>query len=110
MVVLLARVSVKPEDRDSWLDLVRAVAALSRAEAGCEGYAICEDIETPNDFIFVERWRTLGALRGHFQTPHFGDLFGALPKMVVGPPDVQIHDAPSTVAFDELLAAAGVGR
>jgi quinol monooxygenase YgiN len=88
---------------------VSRVAALSRAEAGCEGYLMCEDIETPNAFIFVERWRSLDALRGHFQTPHFGDLFGALPKMAAEPPDVQIHDVSSAVAFDELLTAAGVG-
>ena len=69
MVVLLARVAVKPEDRDGWLDLVSAVAPLSRAEAGCEGYLICEDIETPNDFIFVERWRSLGRSAVIFRLP-----------------------------------------
>ena len=110
VVVVLARVSIKPEERDQWLDLVSAVAAPSRAETGCEGYLIYEDIERSNDFIFVEQWRSLDALRSHFQTPYFAQFFGALPSVVAGPPDVSIHEVASTVPLDQMLAAAEVGR
>jgi quinol monooxygenase YgiN len=105
MVVLLASASIKPEERDRFLELVSAVAAPSRAEDGCDAYLICEDVERPNDFIFVEQWRSLNHLRSHFQTSHFGEFFGALPELVLAPPDVQIHDVAATVAFDEVIAA-----
>jgi len=110
MIVLLARASIKPEERDRVLELVSAVAGPSRAEDGCDAYLIYEDIERPNDFIFVEQWRSLDDLRSHFQTSHFGEFFGALPDVVVAPPDVQIHDVAATVPFDEVLAAAGMDQ
>jgi quinol monooxygenase YgiN len=110
MVVLLARASIKPEERDRLLALVRTVAGPSRAEEGCDAYLIYESVERPNDFIFVERWRSLDDLRAHFQTSHFGEFFAALPTVVVAPPDVQIYDVHVTVAFEEVLAGAGMGQ
>ena len=87
-----------------------ALCASSRAEEGCDAYRVYEDVERPSDFIFVEQWRSLDALRAHIRSSHFGDLLGALPTLVTAPPDVQIHDVATTVAFDEVLASAGMGR
>ena len=107
MVVLLARTSIKPEERDRWLELVSAVSESSRAEEGCAAYRVYEDVERPNDFVFVEQWRSLDALRAHFRSSHFGALFGTLPTFVAAAPDVQIHDVAATIALEDVLASAG---
>src|SRR5688500_15641049 len=69
MVIQLVRVSVKPDQRERWLELVRANAAETRTEDGCETYEVCEDVEAPNTFVLVERWRDLDSQYDHFRNP-----------------------------------------
>lgn len=107
MVIQLVRVSIVPEQRDRWLELIRMNAAQTRAEEGCESYEIGEDVEAPNTFSIVERWTNLEAQYDHFRNPQFGELMGALRDVLAGPPEVSIHEVASTQSLDEALAAAG---
>jgi quinol monooxygenase YgiN len=96
MVIQLVRVAIKPEQRETWLVLVRQNAAETRAEEGCESYEIGEDIETPNIFVIVERWADLNAQYEHFRNPRFGELMGALGDVLAAPPEVSISEVAST--------------
>jgi quinol monooxygenase YgiN len=109
MVVQVVRVSIKPEQRDRWLELVRINAAQTRAEEGCESYHVTEDVDTPNRFVLVEEWTNIDAQYEHFRNPEFGKLMGSLEEVLAGPPEVSIHEVASTQTLDEALAAAGVG-
>jgi quinol monooxygenase YgiN len=108
MVIQLVNVSIRPERRDTWLELIRLNAAQTRAEDGCESYQISEDLEAPNSFVIVERWASLEAQYSHFRNPEFGGLMGALGDVIAGPPEVSINETSSTLTLDEALAAAGV--
>jgi quinol monooxygenase YgiN len=108
MVIQLVRVSIKPDQRERWLELVRQNAAQTRAENGCESYQISEDIDTPNTFAIVERWADLDAQYDHFRNPDFGALMGALADVLAGPPEVSVNEVASTLTLDDALAAAGV--
>ena len=110
MVIQLVSVSIRPEQRDKWLELVRVNAAQTRAEEGCESYQISEDVETPNYFVIVERWASLDAQLSHFRTTAFGELMGDLGEVIAGPPEVSIHEVASTLTLDEALAAARESR
>ena len=110
MVIQLVRVSIRPERRDRWLELVRANLAQVRAVDGCESYQISEDIETPNSFVLVEQWASLDARYSQFRTPEFGELMAALGDVIAGPPEGSIHEVASTLTLDEALAAARVSR
>lgn len=105
MVVQVVRVSIKPEQRDRWLELVRLNAAQTRAEEGCESYVVCEDIETPNAFVLVEEWAAIDAQYEHFRNPEFGKLMASLQDVLAAPPEVSIHEVASTQTLDEALAA-----
>jgi quinol monooxygenase YgiN len=48
MVIQLVSVSIRPEQRERWLELIPRNAAQTRAEEGCESYRISEELETPN--------------------------------------------------------------
>jgi quinol monooxygenase YgiN len=106
-VIQLVTVSIEPEQRDRWLELVRLDAAQTRTEDGCVSYQITENTETPNQFVIVERWASLKAKYGHFRTPEFGRLMGALGDVIAGPPEVSINEVASTLTLDEALSAAG---
>lgn len=108
MVIVHARVPIKPEARERWLEIVAAVRNPSRGEDACRSYRIYENIETPNSFIFVEEWDDLDGLYRHFQTSHFGEFFSALGELLAGPPEGSVHEVASTQTLDEALAAGGV--
>jgi quinol monooxygenase YgiN len=108
MVVQIVRVSIRPDERERWLDVLQRNAAQTRAEEGCESYQISEDLETPNRFLIVEEWTTLDAQYAHFRNPEFGQLMGSLGDLLAGPPDVSIHQVASTLTLDEALGDAGV--
>ncbi len=110
MVVQVVKVSVRPEQRDQWLDAVRMNAAQTRSEEGCKSYEISEDLETPNKFLIVEEWTTLEAQYNHFRNPEFGQLMSSLSDLLAAPPDVSIHEVASTMTLDEALGAAGAAR
>ena len=109
MVIQIVRVSINPDKRDRWLELIRANAAQTRSDDGCDSYVVTEDLEAPNTFVLVEHWRDLEAQYAHFRDPEFGALMGALSDVLAGPPEVSINEISSTQSLDEALSAAGVG-
>ena len=108
MVVQVVRVSIRPEQRDRWLELIRANARQTRAEEGCEGFEVGEDIETPNNFVVVEHWASMEAQHDHFRNAEFQELMASLGDVLAAPPEVAIHEVASTQTLDEALAEAGV--
>jgi quinol monooxygenase YgiN len=107
MVVQLVRASIKPEQRDRWLKVIRQNAARTRAEVGCESYQIAEDLEAPSTFVIVELWASMDALHKHFRA-QFEGLMAALGDVFAKPPEVVIHEVASTLTLGEVLAAAGI--
>ena len=107
MIVQLVRASIKPEKRDRWLEVIRRNAALTRAEEGCRGYQIGEDLEKPNTFVIVELWSSMDAVHKHFRA-QFEDLMGALGDVFAAPPEAAIYEVASALNLPEVLAAAGV--
>ncbi len=107
MVVQLVRASIKPERRDRWLEVIRRNAAQTRAEEGCEGYQIAEDLEAPHTFVIIEQWANLDAVYKHFRA-QFEDLMAALGDVFAVPPEAVIHEVASTLNLEQVLAAAGV--
>jgi quinol monooxygenase YgiN len=109
MVVQIVKASIKPDQRDHWLEVIRMNASETRAEEGCEGYQITEDVETPNNFVIVEHWASQEAQYAHLRN-QFEKLMGALGDVMAAPPEVSIYEVAATQSLDEALAAAGVGR
>lgn len=109
MVIQLVTVSIRPERRDRWLELIRLNAAQTRAEEGCESYRISEDVETPNSFVIIEQWANLDAVYSHFRN-QFEELMAALGDVFAAPPEASIHELASTLTLDDVLAKAGLTR
>jgi len=47
MIIQVVRVSIRRDQRDRWLELIRLNALRTRPEEGCESYQVGEDTETP---------------------------------------------------------------
>jgi len=109
MIVQVVKASIKPERRDHWLEVIRRNAAQTRAEEGCEGYQVAEDLEAPNSFVIIELWANLDAVYSHFRN-EFEELMGALGDVFAAPPEASIHEVASTLTLGEVLAAVGIAQ
>jgi quinol monooxygenase YgiN len=102
MIVVVGRVRTDADKRAELVRIGQAVAAVSRAEAGCISYRLCEDTEIENEFVFVEEWDSSQALRRHFATPHVAEFMQAIPATIVGAPDVKFHTIASSMDLAEV--------
>jgi quinol monooxygenase YgiN len=107
MLIQVIKAAIRPEQRDRWLDVIRRNATQTRAEDGCEGYQVAEDLETPNNFIILEQWANLDAVHTHFRS-QFGELMAALGDVFVTPPEASVHEVSSTLTLEQVLAGAGI--
>lgn len=107
MIVQIVRASIKPGQRDKWLEVIRRNAARTRAEEGCEGYQLAEDLEAPNTFVIVELWASMDAVNNHFRA-QFETLMASLGDVFAAPPEATVHEVSSTSTLGEVLAAAGI--
>jgi quinol monooxygenase YgiN len=102
MIVVVGRVRTDAEKREELIRIGQAVAAASRAEAGCISYRLYEDTEVENEFVFVEEWEGDEALRQHFATSHIASFMQAVPGTLVAPPDVRFHTIASSRDLDDM--------
>jgi quinol monooxygenase YgiN len=102
MIVVVGRVRSDADKREALMRVGQAVAAASRAEAGCISYRLYEDTEVDNEFVFVEEWDSDEALKRHFATAHVREFLQAIPATIVAPPDVKFHTIASSLDLAEV--------
>ena len=78
MIRLNVFVTTTPENLAEVVTGLNALAAASRAEAGCEGYEIYQSTVEPTRLIIVETWAGDEALSAHQQTPHYTTILPPL--------------------------------
>lgn len=92
MFLIAARVEVKPECRQAFVEASKAIIAGTRAEGGCISYALHEDVHQPGRFLFYEEWQSAKAIETHFQEPHFVAFGEAIADLVASPPQISVHE------------------
>lgn len=96
MHIIVARLKVRPEHREDFLEASKAIIAGTRAEAGCLFYALHEDAHDPCSFLFFEEWQDQAAIDAHFAEPHFA-AFGAAIEPWVLDRHLVIHEVATSV-------------
>lgn len=105
MIVVVGRVTSDAERREQLVRVGQAVARASRDEKGCLGYRLYADTESEHDYVFIEEWESLEALRAHFATPHVAEFMQAIFGVIAGPPDVKFHEVAKTMTLEEASAS-----
>jgi quinol monooxygenase YgiN len=100
MILVTGRVQVPSEHRDRFVATATEMCSASRAEEGCIGYRIYEDLEQPGRYVFIEEWQDDEALQRHFAEPHTAKLMGALPGLLGEAPDALFHTVLATRRLD----------
>jgi quinol monooxygenase YgiN len=81
--VLVVHMRAQEGKEQRALEVARKLAEASRAEAGCEAYVPCRDLDDSRSFLFYEQYRDKAAFEEHGASEHFqrlavGELFGLM--------------------------------
>ncbi|PAD20693.1 putative quinol monooxygenase [Terribacillus saccharophilus] len=85
MIIIHARMSVKPEKKEEFLQEIEAVMEGSRAETGNNSYDLFQDPKDANSFVMVENWKDMEAVQAHNTSSHFQKFSAAAKEMLSAP-------------------------
>ncbi|MEM9104842.1 MAG: putative quinol monooxygenase [Pseudomonadota bacterium] len=72
MFAVTVTFSVKPGQRDAFMQAILANAAASReTESGCHQFDVCTDADRPDEVFLYELYEDSAAFDAHLQTGHF---------------------------------------
>ena len=91
-LVVIAYLQVKPEYRQTFLDLAKNVQKMTNeTEEGAKSYTFYEDKNTPNLFFFFEDWENEQAFEEHLQKSYTKKLTKTYAEILTEPADVRIY-------------------
>ncbi len=91
-LIVIAYLQVKPEHRQTFLDLATNVAKLTNeTEKGANSYTFYESQDTPNLFFFFEDWQNEAAFEEHLQKTYTKSLTEKYPEILAESADVRIY-------------------
>jgi quinol monooxygenase YgiN len=102
MLIVVGRVGARPDRRQELIELLRWMQRESRREPGCLNYGFYESVGAENEFIAVEEWESVGALRTHFGASSVAGFAGRIGGLVAGVPEIRIHGVGATSDFPDL--------
>jgi quinol monooxygenase YgiN len=76
--------------------LLTALADDARREAGCASFQVLS-ADDPGEFVMLASWSSEGALRSHYDTPHYRRYREHVGPLLARPSDVLIHHVATTV-------------
>ena len=104
MIIVMARVKIRPGRMQEALDLSNKHVARSRLEPGCISHGVYRDGEHDNDLVFVEERESEQALKTHFAVPASQSFVKELVGMSVGRQQFRLYSA-TEMPFPHLGAA-----
>ncbi len=94
MLIVIATLQGVPGRRDDIEAALAKLAAASRGDAGCLGYAFHRDLEDPDRYVSVEKWADQASLDAHFGAPHLVELLAVAGELLVGAPAIETYPVP----------------
>ncbi|NWB25617.1 putative quinol monooxygenase [Pseudomonas gingeri] len=91
---VVAILQAKPGKAAELEAALKAAVVPSRAEAGCREYTLHVDRETPERFVFVERWIDMAAIEHHRETKHYKELGAAAADLVLSRQVLLLDEVP----------------
>ena len=71
MIRVVAKVLVKEDKKDTFIEACRELVNASRQDDGNIGYTLNVSVDNPLQFAFIENWNDQAALDAHMKQPHF---------------------------------------
>lgn len=89
MIVITAKVTLRPEAEELAIAAVETMTTATLAEPGCISYRFYRDLLEPTQIFVFEEWESEAALAEHFAAPHMAEFRQHVPHFVAS--DIQIQ-------------------
>lgn len=96
MIFIVAKLTVRPEFSDNWLEHSRAFTDATRREPGNLWFDWFRSLENRDEFVLVEAFRDAQAGVEHVNSDHFRRATAEMPAMLVRTPDIINVEVPGT--------------
>ena len=83
-----ARLCARAGMQDALQCALAALTGPTRTEAGCLRYDLFQNAGHPEEFLFIEQWRTAGDLERHLQQPYIQSFIRKSDELLAGPMQV----------------------
>ena len=93
VVIIAAKLFIKPEKEAQFLVEAHKLIIASQAEEGVISYSANEDIIQRHSYLFMEVYEDEDALRAHSQSEHLKAFFSHGPDLFAMPPQVMRYAA-----------------
>jgi quinol monooxygenase YgiN len=90
---IVVRLSIKPAQRQRFVDAIRGVIEQSRKADGCLVFDVYQQRDDANAFVVYERWANAQAHQQHLATPYTAAFLAQLSGMLnEAPKELELHD------------------
>jgi quinol monooxygenase YgiN len=93
MIIVIGRVSARPDSVADLLELSIEHVQRSRKEPGCISHTVNRDAETPLKLVFVEEWTDRESLEAHFRVPASRSFVRAARALAAEPPTIDLYNS-----------------
>lgn len=90
MIIIHAHLQVKPDQEQAFLDEMKTLLPLSRAEEGNISYELMRNTEKEHHYTMVELWKDAQATASHNTSAHFTAFVQKAPTFMAAPMDLQV--------------------
>lgn len=89
-MMIIAKVSVKPEKVKDFTGVAKEMIEKSNKENGCSFYQLYQDPYDNSRFVFVEEYKNQSAVDAHFATDYFKAFGLKIGDLIIGPPEIKV--------------------
>ena len=87
-LTIIAQFRAKPGQETRAREVLQALLAPTRAEAGCINYDLHQSLNDPAAFVFYENWESAAHLEAHARSAHIRVLHAVEPEVFTAPPEI----------------------
>lgn len=100
MLAIIARLEFTPDDIPAFMEAARPLIDQTRAEEGCELYAMATDIKDPGVVWISEQWVSLETLNAHLASPHIAAFMEKISALTMLDMDARQYEVSSVGPVD----------
>lgn len=97
-MMIVARLSIKPDKITNFTDTAKEMIEKSNKESGCTSYQLYQDPYTNTKFVFVEEYKNQAAVDAHFATDYFAAFGPKIADFLAGAPDIKVFSVAKEVS------------
>jgi quinol monooxygenase YgiN len=89
-MMIIAKLSVKPEKAKDFTEAAKEIIENSNKESGCIFYQLFQDPYDNSRFVFVEEYKDQAAVDAHFAADYFKAFGPKIGDFILGQPEIKI--------------------